>query len=38
MGAEVKRSVVWPALTDVSKELVVSIFRVVQEDHPEDES
>jgi hypothetical protein len=38
MGTEVKRSVNWQALTDVSKKLVVSIFRVVHEDHPEDES
>jgi hypothetical protein len=32
MGAEVKRSVDWQAFTDVSKKLVISIFRVVQED------
>jgi hypothetical protein len=38
MGAEVKRSVDWQALTDVSKKLVVSILRAVQEDRPQDES
>jgi hypothetical protein len=38
MGAKVQRSVDWQALTDVSKKLVISIFRVVQEDYPEDES
>jgi hypothetical protein len=35
MGVEVKLSLDWQALTDISKKLVVSTVSAVQEDHPE---